>query len=498
MKITQIIPVFVDTYTRAFETQLVSLCLNHRNFGLTFDTVDRTWAIITDTNLDLSSPFGLDYHRNLDNNNRDASWLISFNWIGDAYKVRYRLTEYIFESEKQTAFYVDTSTTNYDYTDNKVLKDQVNVLSINAQPNNMSVGLGQDLSWQIDSPIVQADGYVEPKRVNVSFYQDNQTKQIGNPDAFVDIVGTNNNAVDNVNVLNYIYFKLTADGVTHELYNGSVNGNYATPTDAAFAINNKLITANSGDLFYFYDKDFNVIKSYTPTAINSLDPWTYEYRYIAHPGRSGLKFHYIHNSGEEVRVDPAKSNIIDIYMLTSDYDTAFRNWLISESGTRPRLPTSASLESNYSSKLELVKSISDQIVYQPVTYRILFGPAADTSLQAIFKAVQNPASTASANKLVAGILDAINVFFALENWDFGRSFHFSELSTYVMNIMTPDITNFIIVPLSSNSGFGSLYEVACQSNEIFISGARASNIQIISAITASQLNSTNLITTSGS
>ena len=80
------------------------------------------------------------------------------------------------------------------------------------------------------------------------------------------------------------------------------------------------------------------------------------------------------------------------------------------------------------------------------------------------------------------------MFFALENWDFGQSFHFSELSTYIMNLMTPDITNFVIVPTMNN--FGSLYEVACQSNEIFISGTRASDISVIDAITASQLNTT--------
>jgi hypothetical protein len=496
--LTQIVPVFVNTFNYAFETQLVSLCLNQRNFGLTFDTVNRIWSIITDTNLDLVSPFSLDNHRNLQNVNLDASWLIAFNWIGDAYKVRYRFTDYIFESERQTAFYVNGDIKNYDYTDNKVLKDQINILSINAQPNNMSLGLGQDLSWQINSAVVQADGYVEPKRVAVSFYEDNQTKQIENPDSFVDIVGTNMDAVNNVGVLNYVYFKLTGDGVTYELYNGVVNGNYATPIDAAFAINNNQIRASAGDLFYFYDSNFNIVKSYTPTAVNSLDPWTYEYQYTAYPGRSKLKFHHVHNSGEDVRIDPAKSNIIDIYILTADYDTAFRNWLISGVGTQPSLPTSASLESNYSGTLELVKSISDQIVYQPVTYRVLFGNTADLSLQAIFKAVQNPTSTASSNSITSRILDAINTFFALQNWDFGQSFYFSELSTYVMNIMTPDITNFIIVPLSSNNGFGSLYEVACQSNEIFISGATTQNIQVISAITASQLNSTQSITTFGS
>lgn len=490
-KLTEIIPVFVTAYSYAFESQIVSICLNQRNFGLTFDTVTRTWVIITDTNLDLNSPFSLDYHRNLDNLNLDASWLISFNWLGDAYKVRYRFTDYVFESEGQTSFYVNDTAKNYDFVNNKSLKDQISVLSINPKPIDSTVGLGSDYLWQIDSSIVQPDGYVEPKRVNISFYENNQTSQINNPDGFNDIVGINT-ATNVAN--NYVYFKLNSDSTTYSLYNGTINSSFTkqqTATPAVYGI------AKTGDLYYFSNPNENVVKSYTTSAVNAADPWVYEPNYVAYQGRSGLKFQYTHNSGEDIRIDPSKTNIIDIYMLTADYDTAFRNWLITNTGTKPTLPTSASLENNYSNQLELVKSISDQIVYQPVTYRVLFGSAADLSLQAMFKAVQSPTSTLSTNNLTSRILNTINNFFALENWEFGQSFYFSELVTYVMNVMTPDITNFIIVPLSSNNGFGSLYEVACQSNEIFINGAKAENIQVIAAITASQINSSQQITTSG-
>jgi hypothetical protein len=66
-----------------------------------------------------------------------------------------------------------------------------------------------------------------------------------------------------------------------------------------------------------------------------------------------------------------------------------------------------------------------------------------------------------------------------------------------MNELTPDITNFVIVP-NGNVSFGSFYEVACQSDEIFISGATASDIEVIDAITASQLkSSSSIVTTSG-
>jgi hypothetical protein len=64
-----------------------------------------------------------------------------------------------------------------------------------------------------------------------------------------------------------------------------------------------------------------------------------------------------------------------------------------------------------------------------------------------------------------------------------------------MNVLTPDITNFVIVPTVNN--FGSLYEVACQTNEIFISGTQASDIDVIDAITASQLNTQLIVTSAG-
>ena len=98
--------------------------------------------------------------------------------------------------------------------------------------------------------------------------------------------------------------------------------------------------------------------------------------------------------------------------------------------------------------------------------------------------MQSPSSIASPSTLKSKILTAINDFFAVENWTFGQSFYFSELSTYVMNLLTPDITNFIIVPKLGN--FGGLYEITCQSNEIFISGATVADIEVIDAITASQ------------
>ena len=188
---------------------------------------------------------------------------------------------------------------------------------------------------------------------------------------------------------------------------------------------------------------------------------------------------------------------MDIYLLTAVYDAEYRNWLTTGVGPEPLAPTSQSLEENFSSSLEAIKTISDEIIFQPVKYKILFGSKADINLQATFKAAKNPSRPVSDNELKTRILSAINSFFDLSNWDFGQTFYFSELSTYVMNLLTPDITNFVIVP-NSNNNFGSLYEVACLSNEIFISGASVFDIEIIDAITSSQLKTTSIVTGTGS
>jgi len=493
----QVIPKFVDVLSYVFENELVNLCLNQRNFGLSFSESTRSWSIVFDTNIDLASPYSLLNQGAVDNTGRDASWLIAFIWTGKKYKVRYRISDYVFESEKETAFFIDPTTINYDFTNGTVVKDQIDVLSINSAnvpinaANTATFGsLGKSYRWQIDGNIVEVDGYVEPKKVKVSFYDYTNAGQIEDPDAFSRIVEPSDISAETNSRYQFVYFKTSTDGLRYQIVDRSEF--LAYPNENQVPEYDRI----DGQLYYFYDTDVNVIKKYSASLAETSYPWVYQSDYFARPGRAKLKFHYVHNSGEDRRIDPSKSNIIDIYLLTSSYDTAYRNWVISESGSEPLAPTSQSLEQNFSSSLETIKTVSDEMVFQPVKYKVLFGKKADINLQATFKAVKNITRPVSDNELKTRILGAIQDFFALENWDFGQSFNFSELSTYVMNLLTPDITNFVIVP-KSNNNFGSLYEIACQSNEIFINGAGVSDIEIIDAITASQLKSSLIITSSG-
>jgi hypothetical protein len=255
-----------------------------------------------------------------------------------------------------------------------------------------------------------------------------------------------------------------------------------------------VLTPVDGQLFYFYNPSINVVKYWSAAE----QQYILEPNYYARDGRKELKFHYLHNSGQDRRLDPSKTNLIEVYLLTKSYDTEYRNWLSNRIGDEPLSPTSQRLEENFSSLLEPIKSISDELVFQPTQYKVLFGDVAAPTLQATFKAVRNSSKVTSDNDIKTRILAGINQFFSIENWDFGQPFYFSELSTYVMNLLTPDITNFVIVP-KVEKGFGSLYEITCQSNEIFINGATVNDIEVIAAITASELKASSIVSnTAGS
>jgi hypothetical protein len=118
----------------------------------------------------------------------------------------------------------------------------------------------------------------------------------------------------------------------------------------------------------------------------------------------------------------------------------------------------------------------------------LFGAKANSNLQATFKVVKNPNVNISDNDVKSQVIAAINNYFDINNWDFGETFYFSELSAYLHSILTPNISSIIIVPSNTNSNFGNLYQINAEPNEIVISAATVDNVQIISAITAGQIN----------
>jgi hypothetical protein len=174
-------------------------------------------------------------------------------------------------------------------------------------------------------------------------------------------------------------------------------------------------------------------------------------------------------------------------MLTRNYDTEFRNYLAGNIATEPSVLTSENLRISYGASLNLIKTISDEVIYYPVNYKILFGAMAEPAMQARFKVVKNSSKAINDNDLKVRIVNAINAFFEVDNWDFGDRFYLGELITYITNEVAPDISNLVIVPNQSTQVFGSLFEIQSRPDEIFVSGARVDDVEIVTAITASEI-----------
>lgn len=473
----QIVPKFINDLPVALESEIISQIYQNFNFGLRYDYTDSSWKIITASNLDLTSAFSLGRAGDVTGNNLDSSWIIGFVKEPDQYRVKIRGLDYIFGSKEQNRFYFDTNEKKYNDQQGLVVKDQIKILNINTGSDSITK-LQSDFSFVVDDTIKFDDGYESGVEVKVGFYDKDDDGVVDNPEAFEQVIGLDSE-------LNYLFFKEIVDdyGTTsYELIDNSNNTILIYQKESLINVNNFV----DGQLIYFYDIDENRVKR-VDRSTNTL---VLESSYKGQIGRDNLKFQYIHNASVDRRIDPSVSNIIDIFLLTRSYDTAYRIWLSGGTTVEPVAPDSDSLRISFGSKLNAIKAISDEIIYHPVKYKVLFGSKAEIKLQAQFKVVKNPSRTINDNDLKVRIISSINEFFSINNWDFGDRFYVSELITYIINQVSPDISNLTIVPKQANQAFGSLFEIQSGPDEIFVSGATVDDIKIVSAITVSEVTTT--------
>lgn len=200
-------------------------------------------------------------------------------------------------------------------------------------------------------------------------------------------------------------------------------------------------------------------------------------------GRDFLSFKWQRVSTSNYRIDPSLSNIIDIYVLNQNYNTKYQEWLAGNRlpELRPSAPTEIELETQFAS-LNTKKAVSDSIVYRAAEYKILFGELADVELQGRFKVVKVSGTTLTNNEIKSRVLVAIKEFFNLENWDFGETFYFTELSAYIHQQLPGIISTVVLTPVSTNSEFGDLFQITPASNELFIPDVTLQDIEIVDSL----------------
>jgi hypothetical protein len=483
---TQVIPLFVTDLNSTIRQSILDQITLNRNWGLGYNNLTATWYLITSTNLDVGAEFSLANAQSTAGINNDASWFIEAITDGENYTVSSRSLDYYFGSVLETRFFFFTGQQIFDSRTGTTIRDFVNVLKTNSKPDS-NMPLEGDTRLRIIGQPVQSDGFVDDFQVLVGFEDTDSDGVPDNPDFFNDIV-----APDVTPNLKLVFLQSTVDFDNLQRYllvePGIVNSDYATLDDIELVKQSYV----DGQVFYAYSQQ--LFYSLTVNPNNGTRVLVLRNDFIARVGRQSLYFQYRHNSPLTSRLDPGSTNIIDLYVVTLQYYTAYQNWIKDSTGTvpEPLPPTIDQLTTDYSG-LQDYKMISDNMIVNSVEFKPLFGAKATEELRATIKVIRAANSTASVSEIKNLVVANMDAYFSLDKWNFGDTFYFSELAAYLHAQIGDIVSSVVVVPLNQQKFFGDLYEIRSAPNQIFVNAATVNNVEVIQALT-----STNLRTAPGS
>jgi len=480
----QVIPNFSKVLINDVKSQLIDQAFEYKDFALRYDQYDRQWKIVLAEDINTLNAFATGKAGDATGENLDASWILYFKTDGEKYTITYRNLRYIIESADEIRFFFDAADKIYDPSTGQIVRDKIDILNINRQPDALTP-FTRDFNWTITDAYRDVEGYVDSRKIQVQFIDLDDDGVIDDPDIFEQIVGEENTQIATEDKIIFQKKYTTTDGVEDFKYFANTNAEIiVVQSEAGIAPYSSRV---EGQIFYLIDEGIfrKLNKALNNTVINT--------DYKAFFGRADLKFHYIHVADSGYRIDPSASNIIDTYILSKSYDTQVKQYIAGTTSVRPKPPSNDELFRSYGSEINKIKSISDEIIYHPVKYKILFGDKAAPDLQVRFKIVKNANIVINDNELKSDIIEAINKFFDIENWDFGETFYFQELSAYIINQLSPKLVSILIVPRQTTQSFGSLFEIKSEPDEIFASAAKVSDIETIDQLTATNLQASGAV-----
>ena len=534
----------LPTIRREFNTEeydnISVLISAKRSFGIGWDFKEREWYFIDGAKMDLSGQY--DYLTKGEVG--DSSWLVKCEYSPQNWRITARGLRYVFESMSDVKFFFVNKYRSIDPNTGKVGTDHINVLSSNVSANVISAtpwmaqtrynvgdliklvdtyngsevityyecvlghqsgltfqatqaqldtsvdaprailvefwrpaspGMIKDVIWGIEDTYNYDDGFMEPRRVKISFDDSDVDGQPDNPESFLDTIGQGE----------WIFHQRVTDTYGYTSYR-IVDTIKALPYGTAFPV------LKPNEVIYVYEDNqregvfMRCLLSVAGVPVlgrtKEIAPLADQTEYTANRGRAGLKFQWKHYAPQDHRIDPAVTNIIDVFVLTREYDTLMKTWY--KAGANANLlPTPTSelqLRTAYSS-LEEYKMFSDQMSWRPVKYKLIFGKSAASELQAKFKVVKLPNTSMSDGEIKARIVQSIQTFFDVNSWDFGETFYFTELAGYIHRELIAAISSIVVVPLKESQGFGELFEIRCNPDELFFPTTTVSDIDIIPA-----------------
>ena len=466
--LSQIIPVFDNSLSTTLIQECIIRMELQQDFTLVFNnslTINQErWSIQSFTN---------------------PNYFVKFTSVGNnRYTITYKSLTYYFGSVADTRFTFARDELVYDPFSGKIIQDFINMLGINPQYNSNNP-IGRDTKVNILGQTIESDGYINDFQVEVAATDVNNRELILNPDFFSDITGF---VTGGANIGVYVFFETVEDAI-------SLTREYIIPTTDVIYQYGTITQVEVvkydyplGQLFYAYTENKFYKSVQDQTVTTPFYVMVEQPQYSMKPGRQGLSFQYRHNSNNTTRIDPVTTNIIDLYVVTQAYYTAYTNWITDTTNTipEPDRPTISELSTEYS-QVQNFKMLSDAVIVNSVVFKPLFGPKAARALRATIKVIKASNTNASDSEIRSAVLSAMNTYFNVNNWNFGDTFYFSELSAFLHAECGELISSAVLVPNDPSQPFGDLYEVKCMPYEIFVNGATANDVLVIPALTPAEL-----------
>ena len=409
-RIKRIIPSWSNDLTSAVKTNVLTLLTNNNSFGLRYDATTQEWAIVDGSDLVTSSL----------TNNDPSSWNRTYEG--------------------------DTNGTGLD--------------------NSWIIRLNYTASqWEI---VTRKTRYVfgsdeQITFANLNFAETFSSETLKPSQDNIKVLGINTKSTSNslplgtdytMNAFGYFTYP---DGYTDP---NKIRLTLSSPTNDGYPINPSAFHDIVGD------ENINL-------GTKTVDGFTYEVRDDSGsntvPGRGNLSSKYSRIADVNQVIDPATTNIIDTYVLLTSYENLFRSWAKYDGRgyTKPQTPTISSLNDLFK-RLDNKKSISDQVIYRPVKYKILFGNLASSELQAKFNITKTTNCTLSDTEIKQEIIRLIDQYFNVDNWDFGETFYFTELAAYIHNNTVGQVAQVGIESVDNQASTNALFEIISDSDELFL------------------------------
>jgi hypothetical protein len=473
-----------------------SLELN-RTFALGFDNDPaQGWYVMTssEVNPDLSATYQFDNTAIPGPN----SWLIHCEYTSNFWRVTSRGLNYVFESERDCKFYFSSDFRSIDPQTGRAGSDTVNILKA---PNALKgkyledidgnrYHLTSDLILKLEDMFTYSDGFHEPSRVKVRFNDSENDGVVDVPFTYKALKSLRPEENSIVHIKRF-----DTDGYPVERLIKRLEPSITQLLPGEYGFVERMVGEShyvdiyKGNVGYLVPRSQDIILANAfVTAEATLVYGTDGSQFIVREGVNDLIYQWKHYAPSSHRIDPAISNIIDIFVLTREYNDAMISWRNAGADplTQPKAPSELNLRTTFN-QLEEFKMFSDEIIWRPVKFKLIFGQSAEPAYRSKFKIVKLVGTSMSDGEIKSKVIESLRSFFEVNNWDFGETFFFSELGAYIHRQLSTAISSVEIVPVLDDSYFGNLREIRCAPDELFFATAQVSDIDIITANTPTNL-----------